>query len=54
MVGDEEVGSGWWSGLEALEAIPGHVLDSDEGAVREKEEIKEAVADDCVVCAFDD
>jgi hypothetical protein len=41
-------------GLEALEAVPGHVLDGDEGAVGEEEEVEETMADDGVVGTFDD
>lgn len=40
--------------LEPLLTVPGHVLDSGEGAVQKEEVIKPAVADDGVVSAFDD
>lgn len=40
--------------LEALQAVPRHVLDGDEGAVGEEQEVEQAVADDGVVCALDD
>ena len=41
-------------GLEALGAVPGHVLNGDQGAVGEEQEVEQAVADDCVVSALDD
>ena len=39
--------------METLEAVPGHVLDGDERALGEEEEIEVSVGDDCVVCALD-
>lgn len=45
MVWDVEILGGGGCGLEALETVPGHVLDCDEGAVGEEEEVEEAVAD---------
>jgi hypothetical protein len=48
----EVLGLGW-RGLESLETVPGHVLDGDEGAVGEEEEVEETVANDGVVGTFD-
>lgn len=54
MVRDVEVIGGAWCGLETLLAVPGHVLDGQQRAVGEEEEVQEAVADDGVVGALDD
>lgn len=40
--------------LEPLLTVPGHVLNSGEGAVQKEEVIEPAVANDGVVSAFDD
>lgn len=53
MVGDVEVGGIGRRGLEALEAVPGEVLDGEEGAFGEEEEIEVAMGDDGVVGPFD-
>lgn len=52
VVGDVEVGAG--RGLEALHAAPRHVLDRQEGAVVEQDEVEIAVHDDCAVERVDD
>jgi hypothetical protein len=54
VVGDVEVVSEARLGLEALRAVPCHVLDRDQGAVGEEEEVQQAVADDGVVGSLDD
>ena len=54
MVGHEEVLRRARRRLEALRAVPGHVLDGHQRAVCEEEEVEEAVADDGVVGPFDD
>jgi len=54
MVRNEEVLGRGRRGLESLQTVPGHVLDGDQGAVGEEEEIEKTVADHCVVCALDD
>lgn len=51
-VRDEERLSG--RRLEALGAVPGHVLDGDDGTVQEEEVVVPAVADEDVVSALDD
>ncbi len=40
-------------GGETLSAVPGHVLDHEEGAVDDEDVVEGAVADDCFVEAFD-
>ena len=49
-----EVVDGAGGGLEALRAVPRHVLDREQRAVGEEKEIQQAVADDGVVGALDD
>ncbi len=41
-------------GLEALEAVPGHVLQGEKGAIGREEVIQVADADDSVIGTFDD
>lgn len=41
-------------GLEALRAVPGHVLDHEEGAVGDEDVVEHAVGDDGAVEALDD
>lgn len=53
MVRNEEV-VGLRRPLEALLTAPGHVLDGDEGAIGDEEEVEEAVANDDVLGAVDD
>ena len=52
VVRDEEVVRG--RGLEAERAVPGHVLDHEEGAVGNEDVVEQAVADEDVVRALDD
>jgi hypothetical protein len=54
VVGHEEVVCSGRGGLEALESVPGHVLDGGEGSFGEEKEIEVSVRDDGVVGAFDD
>ena len=41
-------------GLEALRAVPGHVLDHEQSAIGNEDVIQDAVGDDCAVEALDD
>lgn len=52
MIGDEEFVFG--GTLEALGAVPGHVLDHEEGAVGDEDHVEGAVGDDGAGEAFDD
>ena len=36
--------------MEALGAVPGHVLDHHEGAVEEQDIVEIAMGDDCLLC----
>ena len=52
VIGDEELVCR--GGLEALRAVPGHVLDHEQSAVRDQDVVEHAVADDGAVEALDD
>jgi hypothetical protein len=54
VVRDKEVVRSRRRGLEALETVPGHVLDGRESSFGEEEEIQVPMGDDGVVGAFDD
>jgi hypothetical protein len=54
VIGHEEVVDGAGRGLEALCAIPRHVLDGEQRAVSEEEEVQHAVPDDGIVGPLDD
>ena len=53
MVGHKKLVREWFR-LESLSAVPSHVLDSDEAAVEEEQEIEPAMTDDGVVGPLDD
>ncbi len=54
MVRDVKVqGLGYWVCLETLKAVPGHILNGDDGTVSEEEKVKHSVPDDGVVRSLD-
>ena len=54
MVRDVKVrGLGYWVRLEALKAVPGHILNGDDGTVSEEEKVKHSVPDNDIVRSLD-